>query len=153
MIFDTLKNCALYYSTNDKFEKAFDFIKKAVKDNLEVGKYEIDGKNLYAFIQEYNSKIEPDGKYEGHQNYIDIQYIISGIERIEVIDIEKAQPKTDYDPVKDVQFYFDPENKINAVLESEDYGIFFPNDIHKPGMSLNGVSSPVKKVVVKIKID
>ena len=30
MIFDNIRNCELYYSVNKGFEKAFDFIKKAV---------------------------------------------------------------------------------------------------------------------------
>ena len=58
MIFDNIKNCKLYYGVNDGFEKAFDFIKKAVEENLEVGKYEIDGTNVYGLVQAYDSKTE-----------------------------------------------------------------------------------------------
>ena len=87
MIFDHVKNCEQYYSLHKNFEKAFDFIKRAVAENLPVGKYEIDGKDLYASVQEYQAKAPEDGKFEGHRNYIDIQYIVSGIETIEVVDI------------------------------------------------------------------
>ena len=52
MIFDNIRNCKMYYGVNERFEKAFDFIKKAVEENLEVGKYEIDGKEVYALVQE-----------------------------------------------------------------------------------------------------
>ncbi len=30
MIFDSLKNCAMYYGVNENFEKSFDFIKKVI---------------------------------------------------------------------------------------------------------------------------
>ena len=34
MIFDNIRNCKLYYGVNERFEKAFDFIKKAVEEIL-----------------------------------------------------------------------------------------------------------------------
>ncbi len=41
MVFDNLKNCELYYGMHPRFREAFDFIKKATAENLEIGKYEI----------------------------------------------------------------------------------------------------------------
>ena len=152
MIFDTLKNCKQYYSVNSKFEQAFDFIKKATEENLPVGKYEIDGKELYASVQEYNTKSITDAKFEGHRNYIDIQYIVSGIERIDVVDISKATLNSEYNEIKDVEFYKDNDKSNNCVIENGEYGIFLPHDIHKPGIAYNGISSSVKKIVVKVKI-
>ena len=78
MIFDNIKNKELYLSINDGFKAGFDFIEKAIKENLPVGKYEIDGKKVWASVQEYLSKDE--AKAEAHRNYIDIQYIVSGKE-------------------------------------------------------------------------
>lgn len=151
MIIDTLQNCTLYYGVHTNFEKAFDFIKKAVDEDLPVGKYEIDGKALYASVQEYNSKAAQDAKFEGHRNYIDIQYIVSGVETMEVVGIDKATRKTDYNPEKDVEFYEDNAHAARGVFQAGEYGIFFPHDIHKPGMALCGRSAPVKKIVVKVK--
>ncbi len=152
MIFDTIKNCKNYYAVNDKFKKAFDFIKQAEKEDLPVGKYEIDGKELYASVQEYTTKVSPEGKFEGHNNYIDIQYIISGIELMEVVDIDKATAKTEYNDLKDVTFYEDYLNATQGVVQAGGYGIFFPHDIHKPGMSYGSTPCAVKKIVVKVKI-
>ena len=152
MIFDHVKNCEQYYSLHKNFEKAFDFIKRAVAENLPVGKYEIDGKDLYASVQEYQAKAPEDGKFEGHRNYIDIQYIVSGIETIEVVDIEKAAIKTEYNEVKDVEFYHDNAKSTVAVVESGEYGILYPNDIHKPGIEYKPLPSAVKKIVVKVKL-
>lgn len=152
MIFDTLKGCKSYYGVNAKFEKAFDFIRQAEKEGLPVGKYEIDGKELYASVQEYVTKQSPDGKFEGHANYIDIQYVISGVELMEVVDIAKATAKTEYNDVKDVTFYEDYADATKGVVEAGGFGIFFPNDIHKPGMTYGNQPSAVKKIVVKVKI-
>lgn len=152
MVIDTLKNCALYYGANEKFEKAFDFIKQAVKDNLPAGKYEIDGKELYASVLEYDSKAEADAKYEAHERYIDIQYIVAGREAMNVVFIEKAKVKGEYNPEKDVVFFEHPDEAIRCLVEAGEYGIFFPDDVHQPSVAVNGVSAPVKKIVVKVKI-
>lgn len=151
MIFDNLKNCENYYGINKNFEKAFDFIKKAVSENLPAGEYEIDGKDLYASVQEYTSKTKENGRFEGHRKYIDIQYIISGIESIEVIDISKATANTEYNDVNDVEFYDDTDKACKCVIESGEFAIFLLNDIHKPGMAFENNPSPIKKIVVKVK--
>ncbi len=152
MVFDNLKNCELYFGMHPRFREAFDFIKKAIADDLPAGKYEIDGKELWASVQEYTSKLEAEAKAEAHKNYIDIQFIVSGIEVIEGFDIARATPKSEYNDVKDVMFYEDDANAVKGILNTDEYGIFFPNDVHKPGMCLNGNQATVKKIVVKVKV-
>lgn len=151
MIKDNINNCELYFNNHKNFEKAFDFIKKAVKENLPVGKYEIDGKEVYASVQEYNSKLDADAKNEGHRNYIDVQYVVSGKEIIEVCDINSIQIKTEYNAEKDVEFYFNAENPTTCVLAKGEYAILFPHDVHRPGLAINGEQVPVKKIVVKVR--
>ncbi len=153
MIFDTIKNCEKYFPLHKNFEKAFEFIKKAVEEELPVGRYELDGKNLFALVQEYTTKNPVDAKCEAHKNYIDIQYIVSGEERMEAFDISKATLKTEYNEEKDVVFFEDSEKAISSVFESGEYAIFFPWDVHKPGMSFGKTPKGVKKIVVKLLYD
>ncbi len=153
MIIDNLKNCELYYGVNKRFEKAFDFIKKACGDKLPVGKYEIDGSNLYALVQEYNTKSPEVARFEAHRKYIDIQYIISGNEKMELMDISKATPETDYNDEKDVIFFENTAGATLGIFSDEQYAIFFPQDVHKPGISIGKDSTVVRKIVVKIAID
>ena len=152
MVFDNLSNCNLYFGMHPRFQDAFDFIKKAIAENLQAGKYEIDGKELWASVQEYTSKLESEAKAEAHKNYIDIQFIVSGTEVIEGFDISYATPKSEYNDVKDVMFYEDFANAGKGILNANEYGIFFPHDVHKPGMCLNGNQDAVKKIVVKVKV-
>lgn len=152
MIVDNLSNSKKYYVLSEKFEKAFEFIKKATEENLHIGKYEIDGTEVYGLVQEYETKTEEQGKFEGHRKYIDIQYMISGIERIEVIDISKAKANTEYNDEKDIEFYDNNEKTGNVVLEAGEYAILYPNDIHKPGMTFGAKATNVRKIVVKVKI-
>ena len=152
MIIDKIENCALYYGAHPNFEKAFAFIKKAIAENLAVGKYELDGKNLFASVQEYNTKEEQAARFEGHRKYIDTQYIVTGAEAVEVTDIDKTYSITEYNEEKDVEFFQTNEKVWNGVWTANEYGIFFPYDIHRPGMRVDGVSAPVKKILVKIKL-
>lgn len=152
MIFDTLANCKLYNGINEDFQKAFDFLKKATEENLPVGKYEIDGSRVFAFVNEYTTKSQEEGKLEGHRNYIDIQYLVSGIETIEVVDISKVVLETDYDEANDLAFYENSDKVAKCTIEPGEYGILFPNDIHKPGLSFKDKPRFVKKIVVKVKV-
>ena len=152
MVFDNLKNCELYYGMHPRFKEAFDFIKKAIAENLDAGKYEIDGKELWASVQEYTSKLYEDAKAEAHKNYIDIQFIVSGIEKMANTEIANIEPNTEYNSEKDVMFYADKEDVSTLVAKSGDFAIFFPNDIHKPGMTFGDTPSEVKKIVVKVRV-
>ena len=152
MIIDNMKNCGLYTAVNPGFAKAFAFLEKAASEDLPVGRYEIDGDRVYAMVQQYESKPFDAGLFEGHEKYIDVQFIISGIECIAFMDIAKATVETPYDPAKDAAFFENNPLAGKAVFEAGEYGIFFPHDIHKPGRIYGDAPCAVKKVVVKVKV-
>ncbi len=150
MIFDSLTNCENYYGVHKNFKEAFDFIRKAVKENLPVGKYELSGDELFASVQKYDTKKDSECRAESHRKYIDIQYIIEGVEVMDVFGIKKAESSEPYSEEKDVEFFKDCEAATKCIVESGEYGIFMPHDVHKPGMALNNNPAPVKKIVVKV---
>jgi len=153
MIFDKLENAHIYYGIHKNMEKGFKFIEEAIKNNLPAGKYEIDGKEIFASIQEYeNCPNFEEKKFEGHKNYIDIQFIVSGSEYMQVCHISDVETKIPYNEEKDVEFYYDKESFAEAVVSDNGYGIFFPEDIHKPGLAPNKIPQNVKKVLIKIKV-
>lgn len=152
MVLDHVKNWEAYAALHHKFPEAFRFIAKAVAEDLPVGKYELDGDALYASVQAYTTKQVADAKFEGHQRYIDIQYIASGTEVMQILEIGKATETVPYDDAKDCAFYADPQGEAaQALCHAGDFAIFFPQDIHKPGLCRNETPSPVKKILVKIK--
>ena len=52
---------------------------------------------------------------------------------------------------EDVIFYADPQEKNCAVLNSGDFAIFFPWELHRPNCSVEKIASNVQKIVVKVK--
>lgn len=152
MIFDTLENCNVYYGINKNVEKAFDFIKKAVENNYTSGKYEIDGSDVYASVQEYETSSFEEKKFEGHRKYIDIQFIVFGAENMKVCLNNNLKTKVEYNEEKDVEFFEDMCDYADFNVSENQYAVFLPQDIHKPGLSPKEGKSSIKKILVKIKI-
>ena len=152
MIFDNIKNCEMYFDVNTKFEKAFEFIKKAISENFDEGKYEIDGDNIYAMVQTYETKLETECRFEGHEKYIDIQFMVDGCETMGVADIVKVVIETEYNSESDVAFYHNCQTASYCIAEAGDFLVFYPHDIHRPGMACDNIPENIKKIVVKVKI-
>ncbi len=100
-------------------------------------------------IQEYEGKQIENGKCEVHKNYIDIQYIIEGCERMGYGTVDTMEVIEEYDAVKDRFFVKWTGDLIR--YEEGMFAIFFPQDAHMPGIIAEGCEQ-VKKAVVKIKI-
>lgn len=152
MIIDTWKNFECYTSLHKNFKPAFDFIQKAMQENLAPGRYEIDGDALFASIQEYETHPAEGAKFEGHRKYIDLQFIVSGKERMDMIGIEKAEILTDYDAAIEAGFFAAKETPASAIFKTGDFAVFFPQDLHSPGIQADGTPSKMKKIIVKIAI-
>ena len=142
-----LKN---FESIHPRFKAAFDFIKKAVNEDLADGNYEIDDKNIYAFISSYKTKTEAEGKFEAHRKYIDIQCILSGTEVIGFEAPEEVELIEDYKDGGDICFYNLNKDYDKVVLKKGEFAIIMTDELHAPCLSLNDEPSDVKKVVVKI---
>ena len=120
--------------------------------NLGPKRYDIDGDNLYAPVSEYLTKNIEDAKFEAHQKYIDIQYVISGTELMSVAPLSmKKDVLVPYDSIKDVGFMTVAKSS-DYIATPERFFIFFPSDIHRPSVRV-GDYSQVKKIVVKVKVD
>lgn len=150
MIYDQLKNAHLYFNLGNRIQKAFEYLLNTDFTNLDAGKYEIDGDNIYAVIQNYDTKPITAGKWEAHKKYIDIQYIVSGKEKMGYSNSIKMIVTEEYNQEKDVMFL---KGNGNFLIAEEGYfALFFPSDVHMPGIAVN-LSTPVKKVVVKVKVE
>ena len=147
MIKDRLKNAKTYFGISEELKKGFEWIEKNDLDNIEDGKYIIDGDNIYANVQTYETK---DGAlYEAHKKYIDIQYMINGEERIGVCDYSDCKTKEKYSEDKDIEF-LEGYGHYETIKNGE-FLVLFPQDAHQPSLNYKE-KKRVKKVVVKVKI-
>jgi len=116
-----------------------------------LGRIELDDK-MFAIVSEYFTKDREGAPFEVHQKYIDIQYVVSGNESMDIAPLKNMTVTRQYDSENDYA--------LGAVTEfselkasSERFFIFFPADAHRPGLK-DGIDSVlVRKVVVKVPID
>ncbi len=151
MVFDQAKNLDFYKTlgVGDRYAKAIEWLQSQDLAALENGKYEIDGKDVYANVMSYTTLPWEDAKYEAHENYTDIQYVISGREVMTYAPVDALVPTGPYDPAKDVVKFDNSNPGLRVAAGAGEYMIFFPWDGHKP-KAADGEPAEVKKVVVKI---
>lgn len=142
MIYDKLENLQNY----PELEKIGALLEKQNGKILENGKYVID-ENCYVAVSEYETGAGKD--FEAHREYIDVQMLIYGEERVFVQDIQKGKPVTEYDETKDIVFYT-AEDSAAYVLNGSNFLLLDVNDLHKPCVAVERPIK-VKKYVFKIK--
>ena len=149
MIKDKIVNAKTYYPLSENIKKGFEWLNSTDLDNIPDGKYYIDGDNLYANVQTYETKEDAD--YEAHRKYIDIQYVIRGKEYIGVTDINNCKTCKIYDLEKDIEFFKCDNEPPYQLLGESEFILLYPHDAHKPSINPK-VKQTVKKVVVKVLI-
>lgn len=139
-----------YYQNPERWDSAFAFLAEKDLHTLPVGKYELDGDNLYVNVDEYQTKDYESTRYESHRQYADIQFVVEGEEKISVVSHDKLSSLSPYDPLRDIEFYTGSEDVFHRA-DSTRFFIFFPTDAHRPCVQVDGKVS-VRKVVVKVKL-
>jgi biofilm protein TabA len=148
MILDTLSNADKYRDLHPSFARAFDYIKSLNLEQLEVGKYEIEGKDIHASVSLKDGYTTDEAKFEAHNNYIDIQVCPSGAETLGWKPRTGCtEIKTEYNPEKDVIFYSDKPDTYFQ-FKAGQFAIFYPEDVHAPMIGVG----PIKKLVIKVKL-
>ncbi len=137
-----------YHKNKTAWDKAFKFL----GGNLEAkepGKYEIDGDDVYAIITDQPSKEPEMAKWEAHEKFIDIQYVIKGEEKIGITPLSTATVSKPYDEANDYANY-EAEGK-SYTAKPGTFFLFFPDDVHRPNILVKGFEV-VKKVVIKVRV-
>lgn len=117
---------------------------------LDAGTYEIQGKDLYVMIQDITTQPAEVRRPERHNDYLDIQYIVSGVERMGYMPYTGEEEVQEDPEGKDVTFYQNLTGETFVDVTPGSYCIFFSNDIHRPGCAA-GEPGSVRKAVVKMK--
>lgn len=147
MIIDKLDNITHYYGLGSRMKKAFEYLKNTDLDQLEQGKYQIENDEIFAMVSEYDTKEVEDALWEAHKNYIDIQYMVKGSEKMGYTNVDNIEITIEYNTEKDI--LFGTANGDFVTVEKGMFIIFKPQDGHMPSISVEK-SEKVKKVVVKV---
>jgi len=147
MVVDLISRSDKYKVLHPLFGAAFEFLKRPDLVEIEPGRYPLQGEALFAIVQDYETKPVEKGVLEAHRRYIDIQYIVSGLESVGYAPFENQPETVAFSKEKDIGFY---EGAFALCpLQPGSLMILWPEDAHAPGL-FNGVLEKVRKVVVKI---
>ena len=149
MIADKLDRAAQYTGLAPRVRTALEWLQRTDLAALPVGRVDLEGDHLFALVQEYTTKPMDDGLWEAHRTYIDVQYVVSGRERMGYVPVEAVQVTRAYDAEKD---YLNGTGHGSFIYGATGMVfVFWPGDAHMPGMQVDG-PEPVRKIVLKVAV-
>ena len=151
MIIDQLSASATYASLHPLFPKAFAYL-RSFDMKTEDGKYELQGPDLVAIVQRYQTAPSADKLWEAHQVYGDIQVVYQGLENCGHADQKTLAVAKPYIAEKDVEKYAAPTAPSTLLtLGRGNFAVFYPQDGHQPGVQI-GAPGEILKVVIKFRL-
>lgn len=152
MIFDELENTELYGALGQRIAKGLALLNEENVRNGAVGRYEVDGDNIFYMVQEYETQPVEEGQLEIHRKYMDIQFVVSGTECMGYAPLDGLSETMAYDGEKDAALYeYDP-SMSRLVLKQGMFAIFWPNEAHMPGRAAEKAER-VRKIIIKIRME
>lgn len=151
MIYDKIDNLEIYAGISEDIRLGLEWLRD-VNPDIEKGVYEISPR-VKAIVSDYTTKEVNENGYEAHKEYIDIQYLLKGKEKICCLPLEYLKETKPYNKEIDAAFYDESSVKSQELVIGNGYfAIFYPLDGHMPGLDILEPID-VKKVVVKVKIN
>ena len=148
MIIGKLKDLSRYIGLSHEIDEAISYVLNTDLLSLEVGRYVLSD-DVIVNRQQYYGKEETFA--ESHKDYIDLQIVLTGKEKMGYADISNPSVRVmeDYNPEIDLaKFYVNDESVYE--MSAESFALIFPEDIHRPGMKVN--EELIEKVVLKIRV-
>lgn len=145
MIIDTLENLGKYASLNPLFPEIIRYLAAQELQQIPLGKTVLQPENLVVNVVTANPKSVDEAKLETHNQMIDIQIPLSGIETMGYSP-RTDLPEADYNKTDDISFYSQPPLDYITVKPGM-FVIFFPQDAHAPAIT----PSILKKIIVKVR--
>ena len=117
MIFDSLEHIDQYKTTHPGLYKALTVLRDTDFSKVPDTKVEVDGSNLFYFVQTYENKPDNDTP-EAHRVYADIQMVLEGQEKMGVGALEEMTEEVQAKPEGDIWFYHGPMDYICLLYTS-----------------------------------
>lgn len=141
----SLENAAVYFDAHPLFKQALEFLQTKQELFKEPGDFSIDGEAIKYSVVNGFLKPESAAVLESHRKYIDIHYVISGVEKLGWKAVSECSPKGSYDEAADLIFYNEAADNWVTLNEGH-FVIFCPGVAHAP---MHG-SGAIKKIVMKV---
>ncbi|MEX3018017.1 N-acetylneuraminate anomerase [Kluyvera sp. STS39-E] len=114
------------------------------------GRYELRGDDIFMNVMAFSTQPAESKKAELHQRYIDIQLLLTGMERIAFGVKDSARQCEEWHVEDDYQLCREMINEQSVTLTAGMFAVFMPGEPHKPGCIVDDTQD-IKKVVVKVR--
>ena len=119
--------------------------------NLPAGKYDLQGRDIYVQVIDMKTKLMSESRAEVHRQYIDVQFLFSGAEKVGfAAETGRNLMAEDLLAERDLIFYTGMENESTITMVPGNFAMFFPRDVHRPGVAVDQPMA-IRKVVVKVR--
>lgn len=150
MIFSSARGAQCLCGLPAAIQSALNWLREHDAAHMEPGIYELQGRDMYINLQDITTRPAEDCRPERHDEYLDIQYVVSGTERMGFVPYTGKETVQMEVKERDVTLYQDLEGESFVDVGPGEYCIFFSNDIHRPGCAA-GEPGAVRKAVAKIR--
>ena len=151
MLYGTLQHLDSYRGIHPGVRRWLELLRDTDFSQLPDGKYEVDGDRLFYSLQSYENKLSNDTP-ESHRKYIDIQFLISGREWMEIAPLENMTEVAEARPEGDIWLHRGSVDG-RVLLTGDRFAVLWPEDAHAPGIAVDGKPEPCRKCVVKVRVD
>jgi YhcH/YjgK/YiaL family protein len=154
MLASSLKAIKEYDYFTPQFLTAYDFLNRKDLAALPAGIITLDNKVIVQ-VQHYSTQPVETIRFETHNKFFDIHYIVSGCEYFGIVAREglifDEEASHGVPPENDILYYKEPEKSSLFLLNPGNLIIVSPDEAHKPRGSVGGILEVVK-IVVKVPV-
>ena len=130
---------------------ALEHLKQTDFNALPAGNYDLQGKDIYVQVIDMATKPFAETRPEVHRQYIDVQHLCRGSEKIGVAsETGNNAVAEDLLESRDLLFYAAMENESTLTMVPGSFAVFLPSDVHRPGCAFDQ-PMPIRKVVIKVR--
>ena len=137
-----------------KREKRKTHIRKSIFGAPDRPRMTVYRSNLHLYVQVIDVTTKPfaETRPEIHREYIDVQFMVRGREKIGVApETGKNTVAEDLLAERDLLFYTGVENESVMIMMPGHFAILMPNDVHRPAWAVEQPEA-IRKVVMKVRV-
>ncbi|KNC93919.1 N-acetylneuraminate anomerase [Trabulsiella odontotermitis] len=121
----------------------------AKPEHKEAGQYLLQGDTLYMNVMQFATQLPQEKRAELHRDYLDIQVLLEGEERIHYGLNGSARECDVWNEEGDYQLCDAIEGEQTLTLKPGMFAVFMPGEPHKPGCH-EREEHIIRKVVIKL---
>lgn len=149
MIFGNIQHLEEYPFLEHAVQNCFAYVKTHALAEYETGCYEIDGKQLFVNIVQYETTLPQNRFWEAHRQYLDVHFLLSGTEQIDLNFIHNME-QNGYKEEDDF-LLLSGEKNSSVIMQSGDFLICYPHDAHRTAIQVSEAAS-IKKAIFKVQL-